>query len=99
TSLSVTVPEGVQENDLLYAWVTSNAELAGEVVPTGWTLVPEGTIVEGDIGTGTAVQLYERVADEDDESEPTYNWTWTTAHNRSIILAAIRAPEGVREIS
>ncbi|MFL1427136.1 MULTISPECIES: hypothetical protein [unclassified Nocardiopsis] len=88
---SVSVPFGTQDGDLMLTWLSANFQHA-LTPPAGWALVT--SVVEGDLGTGTAVYLYSRVADS--ESSP-YTWTWSGEHWHFALCVSVQDTAGIRD--
>lgn len=87
---TLTVPAGVQDGDVLVAWLSANDQ-AGVTPPAGWDLLASD--VGGDIGANTGIYLYSRVAASE---PPSYTWTWAGEHWHHGLMVAVANAEGVR---
>lgn len=93
----LTVPEGVAEGHLLLACLSANGA-PGVSPPPGWELVPDGSVVGGNLGVGTAVRLYVRPAGGD-EAGAAHVWQWEAEHNHHGILLAVAGADGMRAVA
>ncbi|HLU98511.1 MAG TPA: hypothetical protein VKZ89_16895 [Thermobifida alba] len=88
TSVTVDVPSGTADGDLVLAWLSAN-DADTLTPPSGWA-----QSFRHQIGTGTAVWLYTRTA----ASEPaSYTWEWNASHQHHVILSTWRGAAAVRD--
>lgn len=87
---TLTVPAGVQDGDVLLAWLSAN-DHAALTPPPGWGLVE--SVRDGDIGNNTGVHLYSRTA----SAEPSeYVWVWPGEHWHHGLCVAVRGAVSLR---
>lgn len=83
TSLTVTKPTGVVDNDLLLAFVTIAGDKTISGVPTGWTTV--GSVTTG-TATGDCTQaVYRKIASSEGAS---YTWTFSGGVDAAAAILA-----------
>ena len=70
TSIAVSVPSGVEVDDLLLAHIATTGNNPGFTTPTGWTLLTTNTA-----GQGTGHAVYYRVADGTEPASYTFTWS------------------------
>ena len=78
TTLTLTAPATVNNEDLLLAWIMWDAAVSGDEgnTPTGWIKINEA----GDATVAVRCAAYYKVADGTEDSETT-DFTWTTTAN------------------
>lgn len=86
-SVTVDVPAGTTDGDLLLAWLSAN-DADTLTPPSGWSR----RLIEP-VGAGTSVWLYSRTATDEPAS---YTWEWNADHHHHVIVSAWRGVSRVR---
>ncbi len=74
TSLTISVPGGTQENDLLLAAISTDGQET-VTAPSGWILVRQRITNDGSANEDVALAVFYRVASNPEPADYTFSWT------------------------